>query len=553
MTILSKKKGNTSKSDENGDHAVALPHVHNHQQLQLPPESLNSERLFSERSNPSSLWNHAQTHSHSLSIGHNISSTREEKRSNQPHYDEYEHIENGATHGKRRHRVSPMRSTRIKHSRVERDRSSPSSPSAVAVGGMSPKEPNSPTGLVPASSSPDANAYNSEDEYESRQCSQLTEEEWVERERRFEKKMRKKGFMIKKMGEDGACLFRAVADQVYGDQEMHSVVRKHCMDYIQQNSDYFSQYVTEDFEHYVQRKRLDFVHGNHIEIQAMSEMYNRTIEVFCYTTDPINSFQGAHQTDNEAIRLSYHRGVHYNSLVDPFKATIGVGLGLPGHMPGLADKNVLKEGVRQSEDYQIEQQMLEDKLRATDWEATNEAIEEQVARESYLQWLKDNERRNRRSPVASSSSATVTSASCSGVRSPRPRSHGSNMGSPMSSPFRGDASFKNSPSRLSPPPSIPGTSKTAITTAAASAVQSKTLEIELAKSSSGSPEHTFEVLETATFMNQIPPEMFGLNEWEDAGILAKVLAASQQEYLDNLKRNREPNGSPNPNGNDNEN
>jgi OTU domain-containing protein 5 len=39
--------------------------------------------------------------------------------------------------------------------------------------------------------------------------------------------------------------------------------------------------------------------------------------------------------------------------------------------------------------------MLEDKLRATDWEATNEAIEEQVARESYLQWLRDNEQRNK--------------------------------------------------------------------------------------------------------------------------------------------------------------
>lgn len=34
------------------------------------------------------------------------------------------------------------------------------------------------------------------------------------------------------MVEDGACLFRAIADQVYGDQEMHSVVRTHCMDYI---------------------------------------------------------------------------------------------------------------------------------------------------------------------------------------------------------------------------------------------------------------------------------------------------------------------------------
>jgi OTU domain-containing protein 5 len=37
--------------------------------------------------------------------------------------------------------------------------------------------------------------------------------------------------------------------------------------------------------------------------------------------------------------------------------------------------------------------MLEDKLRETDWELTQEAMEEQVARESYLQWLRDNENR----------------------------------------------------------------------------------------------------------------------------------------------------------------
>lgn len=54
----------------------------------------------------------------------------------------------------------------------------------------------------------------------------------LQEDRNFEKKMRKRGFLVKKMGEDGACLFRAVADQVYGDQDMHGVVRKHCMDYI---------------------------------------------------------------------------------------------------------------------------------------------------------------------------------------------------------------------------------------------------------------------------------------------------------------------------------
>ena len=53
--------------------------------------------------------------------------------------------------------------------------------------------------------------------------------------------------------------------------------------------------------------------------------------------------------------------------------------------------------------------MLEDKIKATDWEATNEAIEEQVARESYLQWLRDNEMRKARSATCTSTS-TVTSS-----------------------------------------------------------------------------------------------------------------------------------------------
>lgn len=44
--------------------------------------------------------------------------------------------------------------------------------------------------------------------------------------------MRKRGFIVKHMKEDGACLFRAVSDQVFGDQEMHDIVRKQCMDYI---------------------------------------------------------------------------------------------------------------------------------------------------------------------------------------------------------------------------------------------------------------------------------------------------------------------------------
>jgi OTU domain-containing protein 5 len=198
---------------------------------------------------------------------------------------------------------------------------------------------------------------------------------------------------------------------------------------------------------------------------------------------------------------------------------------------------MLQEAARQSEKVHLEQAMLEDKLRVTDWEATNEAIEEQVARESYLQWLKDNERRNRavRSPTASSSTATVTSSSTSEIRSPRPRSHG-NI-SPLASPYRSETTYRNSPtrlspSRLSPPPSIPGTSKTIHNSPGSSPKQGP----YTATVTSGNKEHAFEIMSSQSYVNQLPPEYFGLTQWDDAGILAQVLAASQQEYLDKLKR-----------------
>ena len=73
------------------------------------------------------------------------------------------------------------------------------------------------------------------------------------------------------------------ADQLYGDQEMHGVVRLKCMDYMVKNRDYFSQFVTEDYMSYINRKRQDNCYGNQLEMQAMSEMYNRPIEVYIYS------------------------------------------------------------------------------------------------------------------------------------------------------------------------------------------------------------------------------------------------------------------------------
>ncbi|KAK1801086.1 hypothetical protein P4O66_022786 [Electrophorus voltai] len=532
-------------------------------------------------------------------------------------------------------------------------------------------------GVGPSPDQEEGAGYNSEDEYENASRLQSEDPATVEQQEHwFEKALReKKGFVIKKMKEDGACLFRAVADQVYGDQDMHEVVRKHCMDYLMKNADYFSNYVTEDFTTYISRKRKNNCHGNHIEMQAMAEMYNRPVEVYQYGTgeeevfwygggeeevfwygggeeevfwygggeeevlwygggegevlwyggEPINTFHGIHQNNDEPIRVSYHRNIHYNSVVNPNKATIGVGLGLPAFKPGqsseqilhsrviaerfltrrelllergrvilwvetpchftgsllsvhrqvragvcravrsscdlggintslppplptflsprlsgqYADQSLMKNAIKTSEESWIEQQMLEDKKRATDWEATNEAIEEQVARESYLQWLRDQEKQARQPRKASATCSSATAAASSGLeewsaRSPRQRSSAPSPENPdlsHSDPVAKPPSPAGAGLALSKPPSpcAPGPSNQAC--------------VGPDRATSSSLVSLYPALGYRAIMQDMSPTAFGLTDWEDDEILASVLAVSQQEYLDSIKKNathREP-------------
>lgn len=197
---------------------------------------------------------------------------------------------------------------------------------------------------------------------------------------------------------------------------MHEVIRQQTMDYIYKNREYYAQFVTEDIASYVSRKRNNHVHGNHIEIQAISEIYNRPVELYCYQAEPFNIFNSDQiKQGYEPFRLAYQRGSHYNAILNPYKASVGVGLGLPGYRPDEPDVKQMHEAVRMSEDLEIEQTMFEDKLKTTDWEATNEAIEEQIARESYMQWCRDNMQKEPAKPVLTTAScSTVTSSAAGG-------------------------------------------------------------------------------------------------------------------------------------------
>eukprot|EP00088_Acartia_fossae_P053899 TRINITY_DN6157_c0_g1_i6.p1 TRINITY_DN6157_c0_g1~~TRINITY_DN6157_c0_g1_i6.p1 ORF type:complete len:682 (+),score=179.93 TRINITY_DN6157_c0_g1_i6:92-2137(+) len=486
----------------------------------------------------------------------------------------------------------------------------------------------------------DEAGYNSEDEY-SHIGVNLTEDEWNEKDRRFERMMRRQGYLIKKMGEDGACLFRAVADQLFGDEEMHRCIRAQCMDYLESNRDYFEQYVTEPFEEYVSRKRFYQVHGNHLEIQAMSELYNRPIHIYCYSSEPINIFQCVSRNNQEIavpIRLSYQRGIHYNSIVDPNSTSIGVGLGLPGLKPGL-NKSDLLSLLSKNDNNLTEKQMLEDKIKFTDWEATNEAIEEHVARESYMLWMQDQERKTKNprgpgsahpqgqlSPRGAGSTSSpkpasprpqgATSPRPLGAPSPRPQQHGASSPRPLqatsprplqtnaaassprhnsnnngaSSPrsaggVAGNTSPHHNPhhhhsrsravtsprhsssghispkagcsSQLdtvggsssggenSPKPGSSGSQAgcSRVSEASGSSGMGGTVTGGSGSGSSGGGSGVdhglgpgFQLRETASYLNGLPPDLFGFDDLDGDSILRRVMLESQQEYLNSLKK-----------------
>jgi len=112
-------------------------------------------------------------------------------------------------------------------------------------------------------------------------------------------------------------------------------------------------------------------------------MYNRPVELYCYDLTPINIYNSQQMNNGyQPLRLSYHRYSHYNAIIDPYKSSVGVGLGLAGYRPEDFDPaKQVTDAVQMSEQLEIEKMMVEDKLKTTDWEATSDVVVEQIARQ----------------------------------------------------------------------------------------------------------------------------------------------------------------------------
>lgn len=202
--------------------------------------------------------------------------------------------------------------------------------------------------------------------------------------------------------------------------------------------------------------------------------------------------------------------------------------------------------------------MLEDKMRATDWEATNEAIEEQIARESYMEWLRENEKRSKKKSLATSTvtaAALNVSPSSSSTSPPPP----TKCVSPRSSSSATATAMPKSPPHLDR--SSPKRSFLKLDDAATqfcdNPATSKSVSEEKAAVDSGFYPSTMQssligiwcwclfaiVVSNVAFLE------IGYSDWgDDDDLLEQVLAQSQAEYIESLKKRKSTSPTPTTSG-----
>ena len=147
----------------------------------------------------------------------------------------------------------------------------------------------------------------------ARPCSQREH-----RDNTFRQRLHENGRVEKPIDGDGNCQFRALADQLSGDQERHAELRATAINQLRSEPEYYKGFVhDEDWDSYVRRMEQDREWGDQVTLQAVADAHKVTAHVFS---------SGPNQRDfpivlpsrfrdvDQIVRLSHHPEKHYNSV-----------------------------------------------------------------------------------------------------------------------------------------------------------------------------------------------------------------------------------------------
>ncbi|QHO19296.1 OTU domain-containing protein 3 isoform X2 [Arachis ipaensis] len=123
------------------------------------------------------------------------------------------------------------------------------------------------------------------------------------------------GLRIVDITADGNCFFRALADQLEGNEEGHQKYRSMVVKHIMDNREMFEPFIEDEvpFDEYCQTMENDGTWAGHMELQAASLVLHSNI---CIHRNMSPRWYVRNFDDCRArmIHLSYHDGEHYNSV-----------------------------------------------------------------------------------------------------------------------------------------------------------------------------------------------------------------------------------------------
>ena len=126
----------------------------------------------------------------------------------------------------------------------------------------------------------------------------------------------RKGYRMNPVKRDGNCLFRAVAEQVYCDPNLFESLRNSCVDFMEEEEKWCSEFVAENFfyKKYLSDLRKDGFWGGNLEIFALSNMFNRPFEIYENSVKPkVVDFSKNQGNNIPPIRVCF-RNKHYTTI-----------------------------------------------------------------------------------------------------------------------------------------------------------------------------------------------------------------------------------------------
>ncbi|XP_058081809.1 OVARIAN TUMOR DOMAIN-containing deubiquitinating enzyme 7 isoform X6 [Magnolia sinica] len=123
------------------------------------------------------------------------------------------------------------------------------------------------------------------------------------------------GLKIIQVTADGNCFFRALADQLEGNEEEHGKYRHMVVQYIMKHRQEFEPFIEDDvpFDEYCKSMEKDGTWAGNMELQAASLVTRSNICIH-RVMSPRWYIRNFDSRGTCMIHLSYHDGEHYNSI-----------------------------------------------------------------------------------------------------------------------------------------------------------------------------------------------------------------------------------------------